>query len=120
MGRRLTPALSQTRLAEMVGGSRQSVNQAIGSFASRGMLHLEGRRMILDDLGALPAGRRELTAEIQAALSVGIGEAGGRPLSALTLAAYRSTYSWPDNSISSYMISSVMDRSMNRSPAMPS
>ncbi len=31
-----------------------------------------------------------------------------------------STYSWPDSCISSYMISSVIDRSTNRSPAIPS
>ena len=31
-----------------------------------------------------------------------------------------STYSWPDSSISAYMISSVIDRSTNRSPARPS
>ena len=31
-----------------------------------------------------------------------------------------STYSWPDSSMSSYMISSVMDRRTNRSSSMPS
>jgi CRP/FNR family cyclic AMP-dependent transcriptional regulator len=45
--------LSQTQLAEMVGGSRQSVNQALGGFASRGWLHVEGRRVAIDDLAAL-------------------------------------------------------------------
>jgi CRP/FNR family cyclic AMP-dependent transcriptional regulator len=45
--------LSQTQLAEMVGGSRQSVNQALGAFAGRGWLHVEGRRVALDDLAAL-------------------------------------------------------------------
>lgn len=45
--------LSQTQLAEMVGGSRQSVNQALGAFATRGWLHVEGRRVALDDLAAL-------------------------------------------------------------------
>ncbi|PZS25914.1 MAG: Crp/Fnr family transcriptional regulator [Pseudonocardiales bacterium] len=45
--------LSQTQLAEMVGGSRQSVNQALGTFAVRGWLHVEGRRVALDDLAAL-------------------------------------------------------------------
>ncbi len=45
--------LSQTQLAEMVGGSRQSVNQALGGFAARGWLHVEGRRVALDDLNAL-------------------------------------------------------------------
>src|SRR5205814_2588249 len=38
---------------------------------------------------------------------------------ALTFCAYTSTYSRPDSSISSYMISSVTARSMNRSPAIP-
>src|SRR5439155_8473052 len=36
-----------------------------------------------------------------------------------TFCAYTSTYSRPDSSISSYMISSVTARSMNRSPAIP-
>ncbi len=45
--------LSQTQLAEMVGGSRQSVNQALGTFADRGWLHVEGRRVAVDDLTAL-------------------------------------------------------------------
>ena len=31
-----------------------------------------------------------------------------------------STYSWPESSISSYMISSVIERRTNRSPSMPS
>ena len=34
--------------------------------------------------------------------------------------AYMSTYSWPDRSISSYMISSVIERRTNRSSSMPS
>ncbi len=40
----VTIELNQSQLAEMAGGSRQSVNQAIGSFASRGWLRTEGRR----------------------------------------------------------------------------
>src|SRR5882757_3222177 len=40
--------------------------------------------------------------------------------SSLTFAAYTSTYSWPESSIRAYMISSVIDRSTNRSPASPS
>src|SRR6185437_10143264 len=35
-------------------------------------------------------------------------------------AASRSTYSWPDNRISSYITSSITARSMNRLPARPS
>lgn len=45
--------LNQRQLAEMAGGSRQSVNQALGAFASRGWLHTEGRRIVVTDLAAL-------------------------------------------------------------------
>ena len=45
--------LNQSQLAEMAGGSRQSVNQAIGSFASRGWLRTEGRRIVVTDVSAL-------------------------------------------------------------------
>lgn len=49
----VTIELNQSQLAEMAGGSRQSVNQAIGSFATRGWLRTEGRRIVLTDLPAL-------------------------------------------------------------------
>ena len=49
----VTIELNQSQLAEMAGGSRQSVNQAIGSFASRGWLRTEGRRIVVTDLVAL-------------------------------------------------------------------
>ncbi|HEX5597493.1 MAG TPA: Crp/Fnr family transcriptional regulator [Micromonosporaceae bacterium] len=49
----ITIELTQTQLAEMAGGSRQSVNQAIGSFASRGWLRTEGRRIVVTDVAAL-------------------------------------------------------------------
>jgi CRP-like cAMP-binding protein len=49
----ITIELNQSQLAEMAGGSRQSVNQAIGSFASRGWLRTEGRRIVVTDLAAL-------------------------------------------------------------------
>ncbi|HET6214280.1 MAG TPA: Crp/Fnr family transcriptional regulator [Micromonosporaceae bacterium] len=49
----VTIELNQSQLAEMAGGSRQSVNQAIGSFASRGWLRPEGRRIVVTDLPAL-------------------------------------------------------------------
>ena len=49
----VTIELNQSQLAEMAGGSRQSVNQAIGSFASRGWLRTEGRRIVVTDLQAL-------------------------------------------------------------------
>jgi CRP/FNR family cyclic AMP-dependent transcriptional regulator len=49
----VTIELNQSQLAEMAGGSRQSVNQAIGSFATRGWLRTEGRRIVVTDLTAL-------------------------------------------------------------------
>lgn len=49
----ITIDLNQSQLAEMAGGSRQSVNQAIGSFASRGWLRVEGRRIVVTDVSAL-------------------------------------------------------------------
>ncbi|GLI00125.1 putative Crp/Fnr-family transriptional regulator [Phytohabitans aurantiacus] len=49
----ITIELNQSQLAEMAGGSRQSVNQAIGSFASRGWLRTEGRRIVVTDVAAL-------------------------------------------------------------------
>ncbi|WP_211240400.1 Crp/Fnr family transcriptional regulator [Haloglycomyces albus] len=48
-----TIELNQTQLAEMAGGSRQSVNQAIGIFSSRGWLRTEGRKILILDLAAL-------------------------------------------------------------------
>ena len=49
----ITIELNQSQLAEMAGGSRQSVNQAIGSFASRGWLRTEGRRIVVTDVASL-------------------------------------------------------------------
>jgi CRP-like cAMP-binding protein len=45
--------LSQRDLAAMVGGSRQSVNQALGDFQRRGWLKLEGTSIRLLDPAAL-------------------------------------------------------------------
>jgi CRP-like cAMP-binding protein len=45
--------MTQTDLAAMVGGSRQSVNQILHQFAKRGYLELEGRRVILRDVDHL-------------------------------------------------------------------
>ena len=58
--------LSQSQLAELVGCSRQSLNQSLGGLADRGLLHLEGRAVVLDDVAGLrrraglppPAARR--------------------------------------------------------------
>jgi CRP/FNR family transcriptional regulator, cyclic AMP receptor protein len=46
-------AITQSRLAEMSGGTRQSVNQVLGGFSQRGLVHLEGRRILLTDVPGL-------------------------------------------------------------------
>lgn len=46
-------AITQARLAEMSGGTRQSVNQVLGGFAQRGLVHLEARRVLLTDVAGL-------------------------------------------------------------------
>jgi CRP-like cAMP-binding protein len=40
-------AVTQARIAEMAGGTRQSVNQILQSFQQRGMIELNGRRMLI-------------------------------------------------------------------------
>lgn len=39
--------VTQQRLGEMVGGSRQSVNQILHTFAARGIIELHGRRVLI-------------------------------------------------------------------------
>jgi CRP-like cAMP-binding protein len=41
--------VTQGLLAEMAGGSRQSVNQILQSFQQRGVLELHGRRLLIND-----------------------------------------------------------------------
>lgn len=45
--------LSQTRLAELAGGSRQSLNQVLGTFARRGWVRAEGRGVLVVDVPGL-------------------------------------------------------------------
>ena len=45
--------LTQGELAQMVGGSRQSVNQILRSLAGAGYLELRGRKVVIKDLGQL-------------------------------------------------------------------
>jgi CRP/FNR family cyclic AMP-dependent transcriptional regulator len=45
--------LTQSDLASMVGGSRQSVNQILGSFARRGYLDMKGRKVVIKNLAGL-------------------------------------------------------------------
>ncbi len=42
--------LTQVQLAQLVGASRERVNQALSDFASRGWLRLEPRSVVLTDL----------------------------------------------------------------------
>ncbi len=46
-------ALTQSDIAQMVGGTRQSVNQILHSFQDRGYLELQGRRIVLKRLNLL-------------------------------------------------------------------
>jgi CRP/FNR family cyclic AMP-dependent transcriptional regulator len=46
-------ALTQSDLARMVGGSRQSVNQILRSFERRGFIELQGRTLIVKRLDVL-------------------------------------------------------------------
>jgi CRP/FNR family cyclic AMP-dependent transcriptional regulator len=46
-------SLSQSKLAELAGGSRQSVNGALATLASRGLIRLDGRRIVVVDLPGL-------------------------------------------------------------------
>jgi CRP-like cAMP-binding protein len=45
--------MTQSDLAAMVGGSRQSINQILHHFEHRGYLRLEGHKLIVSDLDAL-------------------------------------------------------------------
>jgi CRP-like cAMP-binding protein len=40
-------AVTQGRLAEMAGGSRQSINQILQSFQQRGLIEVQGRRVLI-------------------------------------------------------------------------
>lgn len=45
--------LSQSKLAELAGGSRQSVNAALSTLAARNLIRLDGRRILVTDLPGL-------------------------------------------------------------------
>ena len=49
----VTHDLTQEELAQFVGASRETVNKALADFASRGWLKLEGRAVLLLDVGRL-------------------------------------------------------------------
>jgi CRP-like cAMP-binding protein len=48
-------SLSQSKLADLVGGSRQSVNAALSTFVTRGLIRIEGRRIVMTDLAGMRA-----------------------------------------------------------------
>jgi CRP-like cAMP-binding protein len=52
-GRTLDLGMTQTDLANMVGGSRQSVNQVLRSFERLGYLELDGRRIVIRERALL-------------------------------------------------------------------
>jgi CRP-like cAMP-binding protein len=49
----LVVSLSQSRLAELAGGSRQSVNGALATLATRDLIRIDGRRIVVVDLPGL-------------------------------------------------------------------
>jgi CRP/FNR family transcriptional regulator, cyclic AMP receptor protein len=46
-------SLSQSKLAELAGGSRQSVNGALATLVSRNLIRIEGRRIVIIDVAGL-------------------------------------------------------------------
>jgi CRP/FNR family transcriptional regulator, cyclic AMP receptor protein len=52
-GVRLRVSPTQEDLGRMVGASRESVNRTIRSLASRGLIHRDGRTVVIPDLDAL-------------------------------------------------------------------
>jgi CRP-like cAMP-binding protein len=50
-----TVSLSQGKLAELAGGSRQSVNGALATLVSRGLVRIEGRQIVVLDVAGLYA-----------------------------------------------------------------
>jgi CRP/FNR family cyclic AMP-dependent transcriptional regulator len=54
--------LSQQRVAELAGGSRQSVNAALSTMTQRGLIRIDGRRIVITDMAGLRA-RAGLPAE---------------------------------------------------------
>jgi CRP/FNR family transcriptional regulator, cyclic AMP receptor protein len=51
----LVVSLSQGKLAELAGGSRQSVNGALATLVSRNLIRIDGRRIVVTDLMGLHA-----------------------------------------------------------------
>lgn len=49
----LRPRITQQQLADLIGASRGVVNQTLGNFRRRGLISIEGRRIIIPDRNAL-------------------------------------------------------------------
>lgn len=49
----LRPRITQQHLADLIGASRGVVNQTLGDFRRRGLISIEGRRIIISDRNAL-------------------------------------------------------------------
>jgi CRP-like cAMP-binding protein len=45
--------VTQSDIAHMVGGSRQSVNQILRSFEGRGYVEVRGRKLVIKSMAAL-------------------------------------------------------------------
>jgi CRP/FNR family transcriptional regulator/CRP/FNR family cyclic AMP-dependent transcriptional regulator len=56
--RRLSWPYTQTELAGMIGGSRQSVNRLLADFVARGLLRFEGDALVIPDPARLVAAAR--------------------------------------------------------------
>jgi CRP-like cAMP-binding protein len=54
-GKAVTPRISQSTLAAMVGVSRENVNRALGVLAADGLVHYDGGRYVIDDEPTLRA-----------------------------------------------------------------
>jgi CRP/FNR family transcriptional regulator, cyclic AMP receptor protein len=50
-----TVSLSQSKLADLAGGSRQSVNGALATLVSRNLIRIEGRQILVTDVPGLYA-----------------------------------------------------------------
>ena len=46
---RVTHDLTQEEIAQLVGASRETVNKALGDFANRGWIRLEGKSVLISD-----------------------------------------------------------------------
>lgn len=72
----LDARLTQSDLAGMIGASRPAVNRALQSFASRGLITIQGRTIVIRDLENLR--RRSRVRAPMAGFSLATGRSGNR------------------------------------------